>query len=74
MTALGKNQMGMLLLLELHGGFWHDGCGWVNVNRSNTERLLATLESRGRVTSEPYYGSFRVYRKIEDLPFDVWNA
>lgn len=69
-APLGKNQVGMLRLLELHDGFWHVGCGWVNVNPSNTERLLGSLESRGRVESEEYYGSSKLYRLIRDVPFD----
>lgn len=67
---IGKNQQGMLRLLELHGGFWHDKCGWVCVNASNTQRLLRSLEAAGLVTSEEFYGTERLWVAIQNVPFN----
>lgn len=53
---LGDNQVAMLLALHLHGGAWHDGCGWLVGTRSLTLSLLSSLERRGYVRTR---GTFK---------------
>lgn len=65
-SPLGPTQEAMLVALELHGGFWHVGCGWLMGTPSNTERVLESLAARELVTSQHYYRDSKLYR----LPVD----
>lgn len=62
---LGPTQEAMLIVLKLHGGFWHVGCGWVMGSPSQTTRVLDSLENRGLVTAIPYYRDTKLYRLVD---------
>lgn len=65
MTPLGPTQEAMMTALELHGGFWHVGCGWLMGTPSNTIRVLDSLEARGLITTQHYYRDTKLYRLIK---------
>lgn len=70
-AQLGPTQEALLTALELHGGFWHVGCGWLMGTPSQTTRVLDSLEARGLVYSQPYYRDSRLYRLFKPtLPVD----
>lgn len=50
--SLGKLQLIALEVLQArrHGGRWFPGSGWIMTNRSQTERIMESLEKRGLVT------------------------
>lgn len=68
---LGTNQQVLLLALELHGGFWHIGCGWLFGTPSLTISVLDSLEDRGLVSARPYYKATKLYRLIVTLDNDL---
>ena len=60
--SLGPTQEAMLIALELHGGFWHVGCGWLMGTPSQTTRVLDSLVARDLVASRPFYRDNRLYQ------------
>jgi DNA-binding PadR family transcriptional regulator len=64
-APLGATQEAMLEVLELHGGFWHVGCGWLMGSPSQTTRILDSLAARGLVETRPYYRDSKLYRLVK---------
>lgn len=69
--GMGDTQWAFLQALVDHG-YWSKGAGWTWENRSTSERLARSMESRGLVQQRMVYAS-RHFVPVTPVN-DIWNA
>lgn len=71
---LGKNQQAIIAELKRTQGRWYPGCGWYWGCRSETERLMKSLEKRElvrRVELEPTRWGPRIEWRLTGKGWEV---